>query len=185
MFWKVASSGGGGGGARSPKVLICRQSGQNPWKSGQKWRPMLFEFKKWRPMFAEKQMKAFLEVRGHTKMVFSSWFLWEKICRQKSHNNFLGKFEEILAKSFEPQKICTYTYGCKCARMRFHCANGLVVLRSFARERQAGPASNIKVGYFSGSQFHNGFATVRRDEVYLTTMLWQNNGRQNDLYREQ
>jgi len=37
------------------------------------------------------------------------------------------------------------------------------------------------VGYFSGSQFHNGFATVRRNVVCFTTLLWQNNGRQNGL----
>jgi len=38
-------------------------------------------------------------------------------------------------------------------------------------EAGAGPASNVKVGYFSGSQFHNGFGTVRRDDVYFTTLL--------------
>jgi len=34
-------------------------------KSGQKWCPTLFDFKKWRPTFAEKHMKIF--VGGHTK----------------------------------------------------------------------------------------------------------------------
>ena len=37
-------------------------------------------------------------------------------------------------------------------------------------EAGAGPASNFRVGYFSGSQFHNGFASVRRDDVYFTTL---------------
>jgi len=41
--------------------------------------------------------------------------------------------------------------------------------RTFAAE--AGISSNIRVGYFSGSQSHNGFATVRRDGVYFTTLL--------------
>jgi len=36
-------------------------------------------------------------------------------------------------------------------------------------EAGAGPASNVRVVYFSGSQFHNGFAAVRRDDVYFTT----------------
>ena len=35
--------------------------------------------------------------------------------------------------------------GCKCARMSFHCANGLVVLRSFALlEPGAGPAVSLR-----------------------------------------
>jgi len=38
-------------------------------------------------------------------------------------------------------------------------------------EAAAGPASNFRVGYFSGSQFYNGFATARRDDVYFTTLL--------------
>ena len=37
-------------------------------------------------------------------------------------------------------------------------------------ETGAGPANNFRVGYFSGSQFHNGFASVRRDDVYFTTL---------------
>jgi len=37
-------------------------------------------------------------------------------------------------------------------------------------EAGAGPAGNFKVGYFSGSQFHNGFATAR-DDVNFTTLL--------------
>jgi len=31
-------------------------------KSGQKWRPAFFDFKKWCPTFAEKHMNPFLEV---------------------------------------------------------------------------------------------------------------------------
>jgi len=31
--------------------------------------------------------------------------------------------------------------------------------------------SRIGVGYFSGRQFDNGFATVRRDDIYFTTLL--------------
>ena len=38
-------------------------------------------------------------------------------------------------------------------------------------EAGAGPASNFRVGYVSGSQFHNGFAAVRRDDAYSTTLL--------------
>jgi len=45
----------------------------------------------------------------------------------------------------------------------------------------AGTASNVRVGYFSCSQSHNRFTIVRRDEAYLTSLLWQNNGRQNGL----
>ena len=37
-------------------------------------------------------------------------------------------------------------------------------------EAGAGPAGNFRVGYFSGSQFHNGFASVRRDDVHFTTL---------------
>ena len=51
----------------------------------------------------QKNMKAFLEVTP--KKVFSSWSLWEKISRQKSHNSFLGKFGEIRAKILRIPKI--------------------------------------------------------------------------------
>jgi len=32
-------------------------------------------------------------------------------------------------------------------------------------------AGKVRVKYFSGSQSHNGFVTVRRCEVYFTTLL--------------
>jgi len=38
-------------------------------------------------------------------------------------------------------------------------------------EAGAGPAGKFRVGFFSGSQFHNGFATARRDDVHFTTLL--------------
>jgi len=38
-------------------------------------------------------------------------------------------------------------------------------------ETGAGPAGNFRVGYFSGSQFHNAFTTARRDDVHFTTLL--------------
>jgi len=34
-----------------------------------------------------------------------------------------------------------------------------------------GPASNVIVGYFSGSQFHHGFTTEGRDDVHFITLL--------------
>jgi len=42
----------------------------------------------WKPLFGSHAKKR------------SSWSLWEKICRQKSHKNFLGTFDEIRAKTF-------------------------------------------------------------------------------------
>jgi len=45
--------------------------------------------------------------------------------------------------------------------------------------KERGLNSNPPLAYALGSQFHNGFATVRRDNLYFTTLLWQNNGRQN------
>ena len=47
------------------------------------------------PTFVETQMNTFF---GGNTETSSSWSLWEKICRQKSHNNFSGKFGEIRAK---------------------------------------------------------------------------------------
>ena len=38
-------------------------------------------------------------------------------------------------------------------------------------EAGACTASNVRVVYFSGSQFHIGFAAIRRDDVYFTTLL--------------
>ena len=39
----------------------------------------------------------------------SSWSFWEKICRQMSQNNFLGKFGQ---KFFAPPKICVLLHLC-------------------------------------------------------------------------
>ena len=41
-----------------------------------------------------------------------------------------------------PQNFaCSYTYGYKCARMRFHCANGLVVYHAVLHVRGRGESS--------------------------------------------
>ena len=49
-------------------------------------------------------------------------------------------------------------------------------------EAGAGPASNFRVGYFSGSQFHNGFASVRRDGVHCADKTMYD---RMAIYREQ
>jgi len=55
--------------------------------------------KTWRPFFG-----------GCTKKR-SSRSLWDKICSQKLHKKFSGKFGEIRAKSFAPQTFaCSYAY---------------------------------------------------------------------------
>ena len=51
--------------AHLQKFWIFWKSEKNPWKSGYKWRPALFDFKKWYPRFAEKHMKT--TFWGHTK----------------------------------------------------------------------------------------------------------------------
>jgi len=73
--------------------------------------PNVSFFKEWRTTFVEKHLKTFFG--SHTKKK-SSWSLWENICRQKSHKNYSGKFEEIWAKTFAtPKFACSYTYGRK------------------------------------------------------------------------
>jgi len=38
--------------------------------------------------------------------------LWEKICGQKAHKNFSGKFGEIRAKILRTPKICLFLHLC-------------------------------------------------------------------------
>ena len=49
-------------------------------------------------------------------------------------------------------------------------------------EAGVGPAINVRVGYFSSSQFHNGFASVRRDGVHCADKTMYD---RMAIYREQ
>ena len=106
-----------GGASAPPKFLICRKSGQSPWKfgqnlwkfeqnhwkSGQKWRPTLFDFEKLRPGFAEKQVQTIFG--GHTMKTVGKccttafWAIWENS----------GKNPLPLQKF-----ACSYTYELVC-----------------------------------------------------------------------
>jgi len=85
-------SGVGGGGVQNPW-----KRGRSPWKSGQNWRPTLFDFKKKTAPNVCRKTKENPPFGGHTKTRLL-WPLWEKICKQKSQNHFSGKFGEIRAK---------------------------------------------------------------------------------------
>jgi len=89
----VISVVGGGGASALPKAFICRKSGQNPWKSEQKWPPT----------FGEKHIKTFFG--GHTKKR-SSWLLWEIICRRSHTKTFWASLGKFGHKFFAPSKIC-------------------------------------------------------------------------------
>ena len=63
----------------------------------------------WRPFFG-----------GHTNKR-SLWSLWDKVCRQKSHKNFSGKFGEIRAKILRtpknlPASSCSIVIKCFAVR---------------------------------------------------------------------
>jgi len=91
------------GASTPPKVLICRKSGQNLWKSTKVFTKSLKIWAKWRLKFAESHEDVFLEVIP--KKVFMS--VWEKIFAQKFPRKlcFSGK------NLFAPQKFaCSYTY---------------------------------------------------------------------------
>jgi len=69
---------------RTPKIFICRKFGQDPWKSGQKWPPTLFDFKQWRSTFAEKHMKTF------------NWSSYRKGLHDLCGRKFVGKVVQNL-----------------------------------------------------------------------------------------
>ena len=85
---------------------LCK-SPENPGKNG----AQRFWLQKMAPkVYIKTHENLFLEVTK--KEVFIS--LWKKICRQKFHKNFSGKFGETRAKFFSPQKFaCSYTYDGK------------------------------------------------------------------------
>jgi len=88
---------------RTSKQFWFVESGQNSWKFGQiPWRSeklpenpgkILTNPDKNGAQPLQKIQKISFFWRPHQKT--SSWRLWEKICRQKLHKNFSGKFEEI------------------------------------------------------------------------------------------
>ena len=105
LLWKAVVFEGGVQGLQEhpQKFLICWKSGQKPWKSGWKWCPTSFDFKKWRPRFTWKHMKIFFW-RLHQKEVFM--ILWEKICRHKLLQKLFGQVCGNSGKILCTQKIC-------------------------------------------------------------------------------
>ena len=91
------------GWMRTTKILICRKSRQNPWKSGTNGAQRSLISKNGAQCLQKNTWRLF--VGGHTKKT-SSWTLREKLCRQKTQKNFLRKFGEFGKKSSAPSKIC-------------------------------------------------------------------------------
>ena len=95
--------------ASSSNVYFCGRlgttsifSGPNPWKSGRKSRPTLFDFTKRQPVVAEKHIKTFLWT-SHQKKVFM--ILWEKFIG-KSAQKLFGQVWGNSGKSpSHPQKF--------------------------------------------------------------------------------
>ena len=95
-------------------------------KSGQKWRPTLFEFKKWCPTCAEKHMNPFLEATPK-RVLYGRKFV------SKSHTKLFGQVWGTSGKnpSHAQKFACSYTYvqglpknifarGLKVAKFHFH-----------------------------------------------------------------
>jgi len=100
---------GVGGTSALPTVLICRKSGQNPWKPGknlskygQNGTQRFFVLKKWRPAFAEN---------GHTPKITPKkvFMIFEGESHTKTYWASLEKFGQ---KSFAPQKIFLLQHLC-------------------------------------------------------------------------
>ena len=112
-------SGVGGWDASGPSKVLCRESGAQ------------------RFLFSITKEHLF---GGHTKKR-SSWSSWEKICREKSHENFSGKVRRDSSKNpSHPQKFaCTYTALLVCflspsplytAALRFELRDVLSMMRT-------------------------------------------------------
>jgi len=93
---------GSGGESAPPNVSIC----WNPWKSGQKWRPTWFDFKKWCPTFAEKHMN--LVFGGQTK----NGFFRRQNLLAKVTQNFSDNFGVFGQKSFARPNFCLLLHLC-------------------------------------------------------------------------
>jgi len=93
------------GWKRTPKSFDLLNSGKHPWKSGKKWRPTLFEFKKYCPTFAEKHMNHFLEVTPKRVLNGGNF-------ESKSHTKLFGQVWGTSGKnpSHGPKFACSYTY---------------------------------------------------------------------------
>ena len=100
----MKSSGVGGGGALAPPVLLIRwKPGQNPWKPGKKWRPILFDIIKWHPRFTEKHMNTFFGCRSKKSL---HDHCGRKCVGKNCPKSFSGKFGDIRAKTLRSPKIC-------------------------------------------------------------------------------
>jgi len=108
-FLEHNSGVGSGGASTSPKVLICWKSGQNPWKSKQKWHPTLFDFKKWRPTSTENYTDVFLEATLKNGLLNLCGRKFVGKSHTKMFRTSLGRFGQ---KSFKPPKICLLLHLC-------------------------------------------------------------------------
>ena len=73
---------GAGGASTPPKVLIGWKSGQNPWKSGQKWRTMWFDLNKMAPNVCRVIPKEGLLEKMFAQSVVQ---VWENSGKNASH----------------------------------------------------------------------------------------------------
>jgi len=106
---------------------------------------------KWRLAFAEKQIKAFLEVTPKRSSVHD--LCGRKFVGKSRTTTFwasLGKFGQ---RSFAPPKFCLLLHLWLQVRENeiplCKWSGGSAQFRT--KEAGAGPANNVKVGYFSGS----------------------------------
>ena len=106
------------GASATPNVLVCRQSGQNVWKSvqnswifGQKWLPTWFDFWNWRQRLQWNTWWPFC--RGQTKRVFHD-LCGKKFLGKVAQKRFGHFWENSEKNPSNPQTFaCSYTYAWK------------------------------------------------------------------------